>query len=219
MHPIGLPPRSAPGGSGRRSWRGYRRLLHRYGAAALLILGAVSLGCLGPIHAYAQSGAPGDADDPDTVLWQAVNPQHASELHAYLRAYPRGAHAAEAQAKLEALERPQPPPQIVIEGVPKVINTATLQINGRNVPLFGVLPTKGADSEQVLQLFLREQGNSVTCRSLENDTKRFSCLTTTGVDVAKAALLNGAARVADDAPSDYHAQEDAARAAHRGVWK
>ena len=50
-------------------------------------------------------------------------------------------------------------------------------------------------------------------------TGRYRCFTNSGVDVAEAALLNGAGRVGDGAPPSYREREGEARQAHRGLWQ
>ena len=88
----------------------------------------------------------------------------------------------------------------ILEGVPVVINSATLKIEGQIINLWGV---RGAAGQFVKNMskFIKEQGGGVSCkRTVES---MYICKTATGVDVASAALINGAATISEDAPSKY----------------
>jgi endonuclease YncB( thermonuclease family) len=50
-------------------------------------------------------------------------------------------------------------------------------------------------------------------------TWRYHCLTGSGIDVAEAAILNGAGRVGDGATPQYRDSETQARNAKRGLWQ
>jgi endonuclease YncB( thermonuclease family) len=50
-------------------------------------------------------------------------------------------------------------------------------------------------------------------------TGRYRCITSNGVDVVEAAILNGAGRVGDGATPSYRERETDARQAHRGLWQ
>jgi endonuclease YncB( thermonuclease family) len=65
--------------------------------------------------------------------------------------------------------------------------------------------------------FIAEQGGRVTCELLNGGAYR--CRTGQGYDVAAAALVNGAARVAPDAPEDYREMQTQAQSNHRGIWR
>jgi endonuclease YncB( thermonuclease family) len=96
-----------------------------------------------------------------------------------------------------------------------VRDTATLWIGDQSVPLFGITGETGELADQ-LQQFIDSQGGQVTCERRE---RAYSCVLPSGVDIARAALINGAARPAADAPDDFLAQARTARAQHRGIWK
>jgi hypothetical protein len=102
-----------------------------------------------------------------------------------------------------------------VTGVATVIDTATLSIDGQNIPLFGVAGETG-DVAVKLQKQIDALGSTVTCQ-LQGDS--YICMLPKDVDVARIALYNGAARPGPDATPDYQAQADAAKAAHKGIWQ
>ena len=102
-----------------------------------------------------------------------------------------------------------------VAGLAQAIDTATLQVHGRTVPLAGVVGRSDAFAAQ-LQALLDTQGSTVRCVP---SGSAYACKLPNGLDVARAALANGIATVAVDAPAEFRAQQQAARAAHRGLWK
>lgn len=107
-----------------------------------------------------------------------------------------------------------PPAPKPIEGAASVLDTANLVVAGQSVALFGISGLDGAPAEQ-LGRFIKEQGGRLRCAPREG---AWECATASGIDVAKAALVNGAARTKPGAPADYLRQEEAARNARRGLW-
>jgi endonuclease YncB( thermonuclease family) len=111
---------------------------------------------------------------------------------------------------------PAPPLQpLVLNGpVEKVIDTGTLKIAGETVLLAGV---KGLGSPYRDQLakFIEEQGSEVRCTP---NGARHTCFVS-NVDLALAALTNGAARLAPDATEQYRAAAADARRNHRGIFQ
>lgn len=107
-----------------------------------------------------------------------------------------------------------PPPAAEIRGPAQVLDTANLIVEGRQVPLFGVVGL-GSPYDKQMASYIAAQGGAVDCVSRAN---RYVCTTTSDFDVAQAALFNGGARAAPDAPPVYLHQQDLARAAHRGIW-
>jgi endonuclease YncB( thermonuclease family) len=102
-----------------------------------------------------------------------------------------------------------------ISGPARVIDTATLSVNGQTVPLFGILGETGAPADQ-MQALINGNGSQVTCQ-LQVET--YKCLAGQQLDVARIALFNGAAKPGPDATEDYKQQAAAAEAAHKGVWQ
>jgi endonuclease YncB( thermonuclease family) len=112
-----------------------------------------------------------------------------------------------------------PPPAVsslpdTLDGPAKVVTTATLVVAGKKIQLFGVRGESGAYAAQ-LRALIESQGGALNC--LRRDTT-YVCNLRNGVDVARAALFNGAARATTDASADYQNQATAARTARRGVW-
>ncbi len=102
-----------------------------------------------------------------------------------------------------------------VAGRAQAIDTATLQVHGRTIPLAGVVGRPDAYAAQ-LQAMIDAQGATVRCL---HAGAGYACTLPNGADVARAALSSGIASAAADAPEAYRAQEQAARAAHRGLWK
>jgi endonuclease YncB( thermonuclease family) len=111
---------------------------------------------------------------------------------------------------------PAPPIQpLVLNGkVEKVIDTGTLKISGETVLLAGI---KGLGSPYRDQLakFIEEQGSQVRCAPAG---VRHTCFVS-NVDLALAALTNGAARLAPDATEQYRIAAEEARRNHRGIFQ
>jgi endonuclease YncB( thermonuclease family) len=93
-----------------------------------------------------------------------------------------------------------------------------LTVGGQPVPLYGIgfLPSLTDVTGQSLAGWIASQ-KSLTCDPRPGGTYR--CLTDTNLDVAEAALLNGAASASPDAPSNYLAAQQAAQQARRGLWQ
>lgn len=107
-----------------------------------------------------------------------------------------------------------PPPETVQH--PIVRDTATLQAGNRTYTLGGLIGFSAPYSSQ-LQGYILAKGDSMTC-SRQGDTGHFVCLLPDGTDIAKVTLVNGAARVTEDAPDDYRAQQLDALNNRRGYW-
>jgi endonuclease YncB( thermonuclease family) len=107
-----------------------------------------------------------------------------------------------------------PPPEILRH--PAVRDTATLASATGTYPLFGVIGLDAAYAGE-LQGYIEAHGDSVTC-SPQNEAANYVCVLPDGIDVATVALVNGAARVAPDAPDAYRAQQLDALNNRRGLW-
>jgi endonuclease YncB( thermonuclease family) len=99
--------------------------------------------------------------------------------------------------------------------VAKVPNAATLVVGDQRIRLLGIDPGPQA----VLGGFEKwvEAQGALDCEP-EAQTGRYRCLTGSGIDVAEAAILNGAGRVGDGASPAYRDSETQARSARRGLW-
>jgi endonuclease YncB( thermonuclease family) len=108
-----------------------------------------------------------------------------------------------------------PPPPATVKH-PVVQDTSTLFADGKTYILDGVIGLQAPYTSQ-LQGYIAANGDSVTC-SPQNDAGHYICLMPDGTDVAKVALVNGAARVDQDAPDAYRVQQLDALNNRRGYW-
>jgi endonuclease YncB( thermonuclease family) len=108
-----------------------------------------------------------------------------------------------------------PPPPATVKH-PVVQDTSTLVADGKTYILDGVIGFQAPYAGQ-LQGYIAGNGDSVTC-SPQNDAGQYICLMPDGTDVAKVALVNGAARVDQDAPDAYRVQQLDALNNRRGYW-
>jgi endonuclease YncB( thermonuclease family) len=107
-----------------------------------------------------------------------------------------------------------PPPETVKH--PLVQDTATLSGDGKTYVLDGVVGFAAPYSSQ-LQGYIGASGDSMTC-SPQSEPGHYICVLPDGTDIAKVSLVNGAARVAPDAPDSYRVQQADALNNHRGYW-
>jgi endonuclease YncB( thermonuclease family) len=107
-------------------------------------------------------------------------------------------------------------PGAIRGAVNRVPNAATLVVADQRIRLSGIDP----GPSEVLAPFeswLRGQGE-LLCEP-DAQTGRYHCFTSGGVDVAQAAILNGAGRVGDGATTEYRNSETQARQGNRGLWR
>ncbi|MCG7393093.1 hypothetical protein MHY87_09265 [Microvirga sp. ACRRW] len=101
-----------------------------------------------------------------------------------------------------------------LRGVPDVIDTATLSLNGEVVRLFGVEWAPGAGKPEDLTNYL--QGREVTCEPTGgNDTYRCRV---GEQDLSRVILFNGGGQPNAEATPELKAAADQAREAKLGVW-
>ncbi|QRM29360.1 thermonuclease family protein [Microvirga sp. VF16] len=101
-----------------------------------------------------------------------------------------------------------------LRGVPDVIDTATLSLNGEVVRLFGVEWAPGAGKPEDLTQYLN--GREVACEPAgSNDVYRCQV---GGQDLSRVVLFNGGGRPTSDATPELKAAADKAREAKIGVW-
>ena len=134
-----------------------------------------------------------------------------------------GSAATATQPQSEKATEPEPgasatnPPPAVLRGpVTKLPNAATLVIAEHRIRLSGIDPGPFAALPS-FESWLRGQG-SLLCEP-DAQSGRYRCFTSNGVDVAEAAILNGAGRVGDGATPSYRERENEARQARRGLWQ
>jgi endonuclease YncB( thermonuclease family) len=107
---------------------------------------------------------------------------------------------------------PPPPP---IAGHPIVRDTATLTVGDRTFLLAGIEGIPGPMAEE-MQKYIAGNGDSVSCDAA--GLVRYVCFLPDGTDVARVALVNGAARLGPNAPAEYAQQSDIAQQEKRGIW-
>jgi len=107
------------------------------------------------------------------------------------------------------------PSDAPVSGVPTVLDTATLVIQGATVRIGGVAG-QGGEPAQDLTRYIR--GRPVACAPIDALPGEYRCRIGE-YDLAEAILLNGAARAARDAPDRLRYAEDQARRARRGIWR
>jgi endonuclease YncB( thermonuclease family) len=122
---------------------------------------------------------------------------------------------AAAQAARRGIWASLPPPPATVTH-PTVQDTATLVADNQTYVLDG-LRGLGAPYNAQMQSYIAANGDSLSC-SPQDTPGHYVCVLGDGTDIAKVALVNGAAVVAPDAPDAYRAQQLEALNAHRGIW-
>ena len=103
---------------------------------------------------------------------------------------------------------------VALVGVPEVIDTSTLRIEGNLIRLFGVEWARGGQSDDLVR-YLR--GRAITCRPTgAGDLYRCDV---DGRDLSQVVLYNGGGRATADAPPELVAAENHAKTEKLGVWK
>jgi penicillin-binding protein 1A len=102
----------------------------------------------------------------------------------------------------------------VLRGVPQIVDSATLRLNGAVVHLSGIDGETGNPAQE-LGRYIR--GREIACQPAETAAGQYRC-TLGEYDLGEAVLLNGAGRAAGDAPERLRQAEQQARLAGRGIW-
>ncbi len=123
---------------------------------------------------------------------------------------------AAAQAARRGIWSSLPPPPVTVTH-PIVQDTATLVADGQTYVLNGVVGL-GAPYASQLQGYIVTHGDSLTCQP-QIEPGQYICMLSDGTDIAKVALVNGAARVDPDAPDSYRTQQLEALNNRRGFWQ
>jgi endonuclease YncB( thermonuclease family) len=100
----------------------------------------------------------------------------------------------------------------MLSGVPTVVDTATLRVDGRDVRLLGVA---GLEGEYAARMAAYIDGREVRCVLVGAD--RYRC-DLDGKDLAQAVLFNGGGRAEVDATPELRDAERHARSRNRGIW-
>lgn len=102
----------------------------------------------------------------------------------------------------------------LLRGVPDVLDTATLSLEGEIVRLFGVEWAPGAGKPDDLTRYLR--GREVTCQPT-GARETYRCRVGEQ-DLSKVVLYNGGGKATAEATPELKTAEERARAAKIGVW-
>jgi endonuclease YncB( thermonuclease family) len=105
-------------------------------------------------------------------------------------------------------------PAGALSGVPEVVDTSTLRIDGKIVRLFGVEWERGAQAEDLTRYIA---GREVVCTPAAR-SDRHRCQVA-GRDLSEVVLYNGGGRTTADATPELKAAEEKARAGGLGVWQ
>jgi 1A family penicillin-binding protein len=106
-----------------------------------------------------------------------------------------------------------PPPQQV-RGIPVVVDSATLLLNGALIRLDGIAGQRGAPANELARYI---GGREIACEPVDRGAPQYRC-TIGDYDLGEAILLNGAGRAAVNAPERLRSAEEKARLSGRGVW-
>jgi hypothetical protein len=102
-----------------------------------------------------------------------------------------------------------------LRGVPIVVDTATLMLNGELIHLDGITGQGGAPGNKLARYI---GGREVACEPVDHGAPKFRCKIGS-YDLGEAILLNGGGRATDNAPERLRSAEEKARLAGRGVWE
>jgi endonuclease YncB( thermonuclease family) len=122
---------------------------------------------------------------------------------------------AAAQAARRGIWANLPPPPVLVQH-PIIQDTATLATDSQVFVLDG-LQGLGQPYASQLQSYIAANGDSLTCYP-KGLVGSYVCVMGDGTDLAKVALVNGAAIVAPDAPDSYRIQQADALNNRRGIW-
>ena len=125
------------------------------------------------------------------------------------------AQEAAAQAARRGIWASLPPPPVQLEH-PAVRDTATLIVTGKTYRLDGV-EGLGGQYARDLQGYITAHDDSLMCQP-QGKADHYICVLSDGTDIAKVALVNGAARVEADSPDSYRVQQGEAIDNKRGIW-
>lgn len=101
-------------------------------------------------------------------------------------------------------------------GIPEILDTATLSMNGQRLPLAGLRPVDMPQAAAAARSYL-EQSGGVRCEQAPVGGWRCVSLSK-GLDIAEVFALSGFARAAANAPDVIRNAEGMARENRRGVW-
>ena len=125
------------------------------------------------------------------------------------------AQETEAQAARRGIWSSLPPPPVQVQH-PTVRDTATLVVSEKLYYLDGIEGMRGVYASQ-LQGYIAAHDDTLMCQP-QAKADHYICVLSDGTDVAKVALVNGAAKVTADAADSYRVQQGEALTNKRGLW-
>jgi endonuclease YncB( thermonuclease family) len=167
-----------------------------------------------PVEASVASVAAAPIAKPDKSETKPVADTEAEVLVAAVPVRDGKESQAVTTHSLRPAPSPDPQPQPMNGSVEKVLDTATILVSGQKLMLAGITGF-GSPYRDQLAKFIEEQGGKVRCAPLG---ERYSCFVS-NVDLGLAALANGAARAAEDAPPAYRQAEAEAKKNKRGIYQ
>ncbi|EME68833.1 hypothetical protein H261_16503 [Paramagnetospirillum caucaseum] len=102
-------------------------------------------------------------------------------------------------------------------GIPEILDTATLSVNGQRLPLAGLRPVNLPEAEAAARNYVSQAGG-VTCDLAPVGGWRCVSLAK-GLDIAEVFALSGFAKAAANAPDFIRNAEGMARQNGMGVWR
>jgi penicillin-binding protein 1A len=118
-----------------------------------------------------------------------------------------------AQAVMAASAAKLEPNPAAIRGIPTVQNTATLEIQGRMLRLFGVEGTRG----RAVRDFRRYLGTREVVCEPAGTISEYRCRVDRN-DLSRVVLFNGGGKASASAPPELRALEQQARTTRVGIW-
>lgn len=131
------------------------------------------------------------------------------------QAFMREADSIRTAAAPSGAPEPAPAPETsqTLRGVPRVMDTATLMVEGREIRLAGIVGVGGGFVGPMTDWIA---GREAVCEA--QDAATWRC-TVDGRDLSELVLSNGGGRTTTDAPPELRRAEAAARSQRLGVWE
>jgi len=106
-------------------------------------------------------------------------------------------------------------PAVPVSGVPMVLDTGTLIVQGTVVHLTGVV---GESGPFAIELLRHIRGREVACTPTDPEAGEYRCRLGDR-DIGEAVILNGAGRALNNAPQEIVAAQMTAQRLRRGIWR
>jgi hypothetical protein len=163
-------------------------------------------------------GAPVASGPPRRVIPAGTRVQLAAKTADGQWAWLQTPDNQEAYVQMATLSARPAAPAVVLpdtlSGRVKVVTTARVVVDGHRIDLFGIRGQGGVYVGQ-MQAVIESRGGTLSC---QRRGARYVCSLPGGIDIARAALYNGAARPAANASADYRELATGAKSARLGLW-